>query len=420
MKVKKIELRNFRSFKELDLEFNEQVNVIIGNNGYGKSTILDALAILLSMFVNKLEPKNKRAIKESDIKKGYSITKNTIYTEINGKDLDWNSSRKKSFKDGRKKSKRQAKLTKEVDLILESLDENNKNSVPLIAYYAVNRAVIDVPLRIKTKHKFNQLSTYDKSLISGTDFRSFFEWFREEEDWENEQRSYPVEDVNEKQMSFFEEHKEPSLNAVRQAIFKLTGFSNIRIRRKPSLQMQVKKGETYFDINQLSDGEKCLLAMVGDLARRLAIANPSFENPLSGEGVILIDEIDLHLHPKWQRVVMPKLTEVFPNCQFIVSTHSPQVLGEVQPENIIVLNENGGYISPTDSYGWNSDYILEDMMGTTPRTEKSKNDLDTLFLLLKDEKLEDAKKKYLEIENQYGKLPELSKANVIMSYLESK
>jgi predicted ATP-binding protein involved in virulence len=101
--------------------------------------------------------------------------------------------------------------------------------------------------------------------------------------------------------------------------------------------MTITKQGQELIINQLSDGEKCLLAMVGDLARRLAIANPSLPDPLQGSGVVLIDEIELHLHPKWQREIIPALTRTFPNCQFIVTTHSPQVISQVKPEGIYIL-----------------------------------------------------------------------------------
>jgi predicted ATP-binding protein involved in virulence len=84
----------------------------------------------------------------------------------------------------------------------------------------------------------------------------------------------------------------------------------------------------------LSDGEKCLLAMVGDLARRLAIANPDYPDALQGEAIVLIDEIELHLHPSWQRNIIPALKRTFPKCQFIITTHSPQVLSYIQPKNI--------------------------------------------------------------------------------------
>lgn len=116
---------------------------------------------------------------------------------------------------------------------------------------------------------------------------------------------------------------DPHLEAVREALRQfLPEFDNLTVRRNP-LRMEVEKNGERLTVNQLSDGEKCLIALIGDLARRLAIANPVLRNPLDGEGVVLIDEIDLHLHPKWQRLVVPKLRTVFPNCQFVISTHSP-------------------------------------------------------------------------------------------------
>ena len=89
--------------------------------------------------------------------------------------------------------------------------------------------------------------------------------------------------------------------------------------------------------------------MVGDLARRIAIANPALEDPLAGVGVVLIDEVDLHLHPGWQRHVVSALEETFPNCQFLVSTHSPQIVSHVAPERIWILERStsGVSASPT-------------------------------------------------------------------------
>ncbi|MDM8525382.1 AAA family ATPase [Desulfococcaceae bacterium HSG8] len=101
-----------------------------------------------------------------------------------------------------------------------------------------------------------------------------------------------------------------------------------------------KKNNSEFSIEQLSDGEKCLIALIGDIARRLAIANPSLDDPLQGKAVILIDEIDLHLHPSWQRMILPGLLATFPKCQFVITTHSPQVLGETDARHIFLLHRN--------------------------------------------------------------------------------
>lgn len=88
---------------------------------------------------------------------------------------------------------------------------------------------------------------------------------------------------------------------------------------------------------QLSSGFRTMLAVAMDLARRMAALNPHMENPTESPGVVLIDEIDLHLHPRWQQLVIKGLVEAFPNVQFIMSTHSPQVLTTLREENILKL-----------------------------------------------------------------------------------
>ena len=119
----------------------------------------------------------------------------------------------------------------------------------------------------------------------------------------------------------------------------LTDSSNIKIKRNP-LRMTILKDDTTLEIGQLSDGEKCTIALIGDLARRLALANPEKKNPLEGSGIALIDEVELHMHPKWQRKIIPMLSETFPNIQFIITTHSPQVLGELDDNiNVFLINQ---------------------------------------------------------------------------------
>ena len=125
---------------------------------------------------------------------------------------------------------------------------------------------------------------------------------------------------------------------------------------------------TNLDVLQLSDGEKCTLALFGDIARRLAIANPSLDDPLQGDGVVLIDELELHMHTSWQRKVISMLKKTFPNIQFIITTHSPQILGEVDHDfNVYALSRNGSdiqVVQTTGMFGMDSNSILEDKMET--------------------------------------------------------
>ncbi len=333
MKVKSLTLHNFRQFTDIDIHFDEYINVFVGVNGAGKTSILDALAILLSRLIGRIQSSHGtgRFFGDEDIHYSTSETVNDIAITYKDRDIDWTVTKTKR---GRKKQtiSNLDQIKEVVQLVQEELETDEQTSFPLAVYYSVNRAVLDIPLRIRTKHKFGQLEAYDQALKGArNDFRLFFEWFRKREDLENEQRlSQGNKNI---------EYRDSQLQAVRDAIEILTGFSGIRIRRSP-LRMEVKKDGRSLNVRQLSDGEKCLLALAGDLARRLAIANPGLSSPLKGTGVVLIDELDLHLHPGWQQEIIEKLTTTFPNCQFIVTTHSPQILTTLRAENIRLFKQD--------------------------------------------------------------------------------
>jgi predicted ATP-binding protein involved in virulence len=186
--------------------------------------------------------------------------------------------------------------------------------------------------------------------------------------------------------------------------------------------MEVLKEGRSLTVNQLSDGEKCLMALVGDLARRFAIANPSRENPLEGEGVVLIDEIDLHLHPKWQRMMVPKLLEVFPNSQFLISTHSPHVITHVKPENLFLLQLREGQLfcsRPAESYGKTVERVLEDLMGIeTTRPVEVKESLRRIFQQIDQGDFDGARNSIERLEKKIGEDPELTKAGVLIKRKE--
>ena len=233
---------------------------------------------------------------------------------------------------------------------------SDDTGMPIFVHYGTNRAVLDIPDRIRVKHNFDKLSAIERAIDQQLDFRAFFEWYRDKEADEilraREYENY--------------EYNDPALTCVRRAIEAMIGnVSGLRIKRNP-VRMVVDKSGKEICVDMLSDGEKCTLALLGDLARRLVLANPNAENPLEGEGIVLIDEIELHMHPSWQRRILHVLREVFPNIQFIVTTHSPQVLGEVNDEYVIVsleLDSDGNGIARTGIRrmdGFDSNMILEE------------------------------------------------------------
>jgi predicted ATP-binding protein involved in virulence len=147
----------------------------------------------------------------------------------------------------------------------------------------------------------------------------------------------------------------------------LPGYSNLRLAGDASSILMIDHGESAIPVRKLSDGERGALALVLDLTRRLVLANPQMRDPAAeAQGVVLIDEIELHLHPKWQREIAHNLTSAFPKCQFIATTHSPQVIGEVEHDRIQIF-ANGMVYSPTHSFGVDSSRVLEEIMDASSR-----------------------------------------------------
>jgi len=432
MKINDLKLINFRGIKDLSLNFHKQITIIVGNNGAGKSTILDALSILLSWVIARVRTlgSSGRNIQELDIRYNEILSGLVINTNIGA----WGLIKfKKGFSISKKHANNemlnktlneiQTELTEKSFLkivslyaeeIREKINSSNGNcSISLFVYYPINRAVLDVPLRIRKSHEFSLLEAYDNALTSGAaNFRAFFEWFRNREDLENENKANSTNNFIDKQ-----------LQAVRTALeCFLPEFKHFKVKRNP-LRMVATKYEREIRIEQLSDGEKCLIAMIGDLARRLAIANPVLENPLLGEGIVLIDEIELHLHPTWQRNFVSNLTRTFPNCQFVLSTHSPQVLGEVKGESIRILsrNENNEIkcYTPDQALGLDSVEILEELMGASARNKDITEQLHHIFMLIDEEQFEDAKKSIANLKEKLnGSIPEIVRAESLITMLE--
>lgn len=268
----------------------------------------------------------------------------------------------------------------------------------------------------KGRRKVEELLKQNYSLISKQ------EEYAAEEQFTSHLKEVVNEDIVSKKQIKRNEGKE--LHFVRNAIETfIPEYKNLQVKRVPRPRMELTKGEETFDLNQLSDGEKNLIALIGDIARRLTMANPRMENPLEGAGVILIDEIDLHLHPKWQRIVAQKITEVFPNCQFFISTHSPQVISHVKPEKIFVLQYSSSgieSIAPDESYGMSIDRVVELLMDDYSRPDKPRELLEELFELIERKKISDAKRVLAKLKKYMSQDPEVMRAEMLIRLEESK
>jgi predicted ATP-binding protein involved in virulence len=373
LRVLRLSLEDFRGLDQLTLVLSPNpTTALVGVNGSGKTTLLDAMVLLLAHLEAGVRRSSDRPrnCTDDDITNGRNATRIEITAEFGGNPVTWSLAHVRGGEPAPAKEREGLfKLDEEVARLHREIDRGDI-CLPIVVHYPVNRSVLDIPLRIRTAHPFEPIEAYDGALARGSsNFRLFFEWFRDREDLENETRIQNSD------------HRDHQLQAVRRALTSLLPeVSDLRVQRAP-MRMVVTKGDWTLYVDQLSDGEKCLLAMAGDLARRLAMVNPFADDPLQGGGVVLIDELELHLHPGWQWRILPALEKTFPNCQFILSTHSPAVLGCVDHESVLILKPEAtgvGVARPDISKGMEVSRILEDLLGVPARLEEFKSKLEEM------------------------------------------
>lgn len=382
MKIHKLHLTNFRRFADFTIEFDQQLTVLVARNGAGKSSVLDAVATAIGSFLTRLPGVSGISPKESDFRL-FADGSKPPYLRIACESFEgicWDRTEKR---DQTKKTtaqipggKGQKELFEHVDSLIDAFNESRPFELPVFIYYGTGRAVFDVPQRKKGFGKdFTRFDALQGALESRTNFRRFVEYFYYLEDKENqlqkEHRSFDLQI--------------PELIAIRAAIGKLMpDFSNPRSIRPAGIMLDWRVGSEIkqLRIEQLSDGYRTTLAMVMDIAARMAEANPPADHrllsgqslddndPLDKSGVVLIDEVDLHLHPGWQQTILPDLIRTFPNLQFIVTTHSPQVVTSVPASCLRVINWNNEQpqLLPVDfSLGAEAQQMLMEVLGVSPR-----------------------------------------------------
>ncbi|HRI66865.1 MAG TPA: N-6 DNA methylase [Polyangium sp.] len=346
-RIEWLKLTSFRGFDTLTLELPKQgPAVLIGINGAGKSTILEAIAMHLAHFAALMRDESGRnlelQLQNSDIKHGAKHAQTSIKVALGEENRVWDLQLQTRPSRGRSPSAKASGFAEGVVALRENLALFQDTSLPVVCFYPATRAHADSsPTTKRSTQDWPQLAAYDHAFSRGFGpFQDFVQWFREAEDTENERR-----------LRVDPAFRDRQLDVVRRALqiflSKLgsTHYTNLRMERfettsgaKKSAELVLDKAGVRLSIAQLSEGEKNNLLLVADLARRLAVANPKREDPLEGEGIILIDEIDLHLHPAWQRQLVPALVRTFPGCQFIASTHSPQVLSSVLAAQVRVID----------------------------------------------------------------------------------
>ncbi|WP_198375106.1 AAA family ATPase [Neoroseomonas rubea] len=371
MKIDSIHVKNFRAIRDLELPLDRSLTVLHGNNAQGKTSVLSAIALGLSRIPKLLGAPKSNTFNAADVRMGSHSTevtlKSTSGMKWTTKELSNDFPKYVRSLDNSRSSDKDLQIW--IKAISKEIDEGVTVDLPVIAFYDTERAVFGLPQRRRDfVEKFNRLDAYKDSLAAKSSFKSLFEWFYAKESDELRLRR----DGPDKKAIL------PELRAVRLAIEgMMPDIHDPHIETNP-LRFVVRMGDagkkgTRLALDQLSGGYRIMLAVASDLARRMALANPHLPDPLASEAIVLIDEVELHLHPDWQQRVLIDLNRTFPNTQFIVSTHSPQVLTTVRPEQIIRLRSVDDNViaerETAPTFGNEAGNVLSSVMGVQERPD---------------------------------------------------
>ncbi|MBR6058248.1 MAG: AAA family ATPase [Victivallales bacterium] len=393
MKIQTLHLKNFRCFDDFTIEFNAGdsehggLTVLVAKNGEGKTAILDAVNISLGIFFRKMPNSKGNVFLKRDLryiddlnamhKKGYTSLE-TIFLDTASL-LDDKTSlivRRESFFDKSKKLTTTLKDGKDLENFAQfclSLRFENHTTLPLFAYYGDSRLWFD---KEKVKDAFEK-QTQDRALgyaganSSGGGFRQFFEWFVDlYRSWYDQQRKKEknLPSFNKEAFEKYEMFNQMISNALADAL-EMTGWYLLDCDFSEKV-IWVTNSQTKekADILSLSAGNRIVLGVVGDIIHRCCVLNPHLGLDVlkKASGIVMIDEIELHLHPSWQQRILPVLQRIFPRIQFIVTTHSPQVVSSVPRECVRIIDNGEVEHLSSQTEGVESQNILAEIFGTDP------------------------------------------------------
>jgi predicted ATP-binding protein involved in virulence len=422
MRIDRLVIQNFNGFELCEIVFDRRFNLLVGDNASGKTSVLDALSILLDCWVNGVKGDEKGGGIHPDQVRVEAFAYQDSYTfekklpvrleafgEVMGNSLKW--SRERITEKGGTKYVEARSIYSAAREAYRKVHDKEEVTLPIICSYGTERLWFESRHRKKGRSKegkdvrpsrFDGYEDCNEFEIQETDL---LDWIR-------------AEVLDGLQMG----QKTIAFRAIERAVIGCVEDATSLIyseRYKDAVISMKKQGPQFF--KNLSDGQRIMLTLVGDLVRRATILNGYLGDEVLEKtpGVVLIDELDLHLHPIWQRRVVHDLKRTFPTIQFITTTHSPQLIGEAHPEEIRILS-NWQATSPPRSFGIDSSRILEEIQLAPRRTPEVSLLISRLSEAIDDEKFDEAGELLKELE---GLLtpddPEVTRARTLIDFMES-
>jgi predicted ATP-binding protein involved in virulence len=431
MRLDKVRLTNYRCHRDLEVRFTPNFNVLVGVNGSGKTSVLRAIAesftglarfiASIGLPVQPLPPDTSRLERvefQSRLRfePQYPVTVEAT-GNLNNVTTTWSFTIASAAKS--------IQWTGSSHTTVQQIAQNQPQAsqpaqtLPVLAFYRATRQW--------DNRKNSELSAATQKYSRADGYRSYWDASADSgvlNTWViskclerfqiSSETGIAFDDIQDDELALVNGAISNAIEEAKGIKYDMREKSLLVEWNEPALQ---DRRPTIFD--NLSDGQKAIIGLIADIARRICLLNPHLgqEAMKQTPGIVLIDELDMHLHPKWQRALTRGLQAAFPSVQFIVASHSPQVLSEMRPEQIIVLTA-GSTAHPQVSYGLDSSAVLEEIMGATARPTEVEDDLSKLFVALEKNELDTARQLLTDLRNSAPGIAELNRAEALLTRKE--
>lgn len=419
MRIDTLRLKNFKKFAESTCSLHPRFTLLVGENGSGKTSILDAMAVALGIWLieppdTTLQSSGRNIFKKEIRLESSLIGDRMLFREHlpvvvsatgqigESSDLTWARELR-----GQKTTNIEAKNALAVVRDIYERDRHGESVLcPVIAYYGAGRAWLpsNQPKPKSTKGPARRWAAFYDCLNERIRLPDLQEWFR-----------------NEALAALPTGRMRTGFQIVRRAILNCVPDADDVWFDADRKQIALSIHHEAQPFDNLSAGQKMMVALVADIAIKAVtqntflVPNGNSEKDSAGmqrvlqetPGVVLIDEIDVHLHPRWQRMVAENLKNTFPAIQFVCTSHSPQVIGELSPEEIRLMDT---LQPPNQSFGMDSNWILQVLMGAEEQDIAVKSQLSTLFRLISERQLEEAERNIQELRSKIGNSQSIQRA----------
>lgn len=396
--IKSLDLRNYRRFESLHIGFDDYLNVIVGNNGVGKTTLLDGCAVAASSLLTKIEDSQSLSIRKTDaryitVEQGSVAIRQSQYPvsveamgSLNGHTYCWTRA---LTSEKSKMTRRDAQSIIDAGYELQQRVSSGDNVVlPILAYYDANRFASKETGGSLSADSESYLASrtkaYSDAFGASINERQTLIWMRNMTLWELQSGA-----------------KSPELACVMRAfsncyagaadVSDVTAYFDLQLQ-DVAVKFKDGTGSTRIETtSSMSDGYRSTALMFADIARRMAQLNPQLgESAHLAPGIILIDEVDLHLHPRWQARILEDLRSAFPAVQFIVTTHAPIVISSVEARHLRILASDGVVLQGTETYGGNIARVLKTVMGVDERPVDVRERFEAFYKKMDEEEYDEA------------------------------